>query len=418
MQGILSGEMKKNKLSNQKWYNNAVAIVIGVVTYVALTHLKEISAALRGVGSFFEAVLIGCVIAYLVNPLAVILEENIFSDVREKNVRWMLSVFVAMLAVLSVIVVLFIMLIPQLIESIALLVSNMDGYINSLSELIQGLNIPGLDVQTQINQFLDSSEDLIKTGTQLLSSSLKSILTASKGIGKNIVNAFLALILSVYLLGSKDSLKVGSKRLLKALLPDKGYNVTVTFLKRCNNILVRYISFSLLDAAIVGGVNAVFMAMTGMQYVGLVSVVVGVTNLIPSFGPVIGGAIGAFILLLVNPWHALMFIGFTLVLQTLDGYVIKPKLFGDSLGVSGLLILVSIIVFGNIMGVIGIFLAIPLAAIIDFSYEEYLLPYLERRKEMLAAEEAAEEARMKAKAAKKREAAAVAAAQTEQEQKA
>ena len=410
--------MKKKKFSNQKWYNNAVAIVIGVVTYVALTHLKEISAALRGVGSFFEAVLIGCVIAYLVNPLAVILEENIFSGVRKKNVRWMLSVFVAMLAVLSVIVVLFIMLIPQLIESIALLVSNMDGYINSLSELIQGLNIPGLDVQTQINQFLDSSEDLIKTGTQLLSSSLKSILTASKGIGKNIVNAFLALILSVYLLGSKDSLKVGSMRLLKALLPDKGYNVTVTFLKRCNNILVRYISFSLLDAAIVGGVNAVFMAMTGMQYVGLVSVVVGVTNLIPSFGPVIGGAIGAFILLLVNPWHALMFIGFTLVLQTLDGYVIKPKLFGDSLGVSGLLILVSIIVFGNIMGVIGIFLAIPLAAIIDFSYEEYLLPYLERRKKMLAAEEAAEEARMKVKAAKKREAAAVAAAQTEQEQKA
>ena len=76
-----------------------------------------------------------------------------------------------------------------------------------------------------------------------------------------------------------------------------------------------------------------------------------------------------------------MFIGFTCVLQTLDGYVIKPKLFGDSLGVSGLLILISIIVFGNIMGVIGILLAIPLAAIIDFSYEEYLLPYLERRKE-------------------------------------
>ena len=373
--------MKKNKIRNQKWYNNAVAILIGVVAYVALTHLGEISAALRGIGSFFEAVVIGCVIAYLVNPLAVILEKNIFKGIKRQPLRWMLSVFVAMFLVLAVIVILFIMLIPQLIESVSLLVSNMDGYIKSLNDLIMGLEIPGVDIQSQFNEFLASSEDLIKTGTQFLTTSLKSILTASRGIGKNIVNVFLALILSVYLLGSRDSLKAGSKRLLKALLPDRGYNYTVTFLKRCNNILVRYIIFSLLDAAIIGGVNAVFMAMAGMQYVGLVSVVVGVTNLIPSFGPVIGGAIGGFILLLVNPWHALMFIGFTCVLQTLDGYVIKPKLFGDSLGVSGLLILISIIVFGNIMGVIGILLAIPLAAIIDFSYEEYLLPYLERRKE-------------------------------------
>ena len=373
--------MKKNKIRNQKWYNNAVAILIGVVAYVALTHLGEISAALRGIGSFFEAVVIGCVIAYLVNPLAVILEKNIFKGIKRQPLRWMLSVFVAMFLVLAVIVILFIMLIPQLIESVSLLVSNMDGYIKSLNDLITGLEIPGVDIQSQFNEFLASSEDLIKTGTQFLTTSLKSILTASRGIGKNIVNVFLALILSVYLLGSRDSLKAGSKRLLKALLPDRGYNYTVTFLKRCNNILVRYIIFSLLDAAIIGGVNAVFMATAGMQYVGLVSVVVGVTNLIPSFGPVIGGAIGGFILLLVNPWHALMFIGFTCVLQTLDGYVIKPKLFGDSLGVSGLLILISIIVFGNIMGVIGILLAIPLAAIIDFSYEEYLLPYLERRKE-------------------------------------
>ena len=377
-------EMKKNKIRNQKWYNNAVAILIGVVAYVALTHLTEISAALRGIGSFFEAVLIGCVIAYLVNPLAVILEKNVFREIKKQSFRWMLSVFVAMFLVLAVIVILFIMLIPQLIESISLLVSNMDVYIKSLNDLITGLEIPGVDIQSQFSELLTSSEDLIKTGTQVLTTSLKSILTASKGIGKNIINVFLALILSVYLLGSKDSLKTGSKRLLKALLPDRGYAYTVTFIKRCNNILVRYIIFSLLDAAIVGGVNAVFMAFAGMQYVGLVSVVVAVTNLIPSFGPVIGGAIGAFILLLVNPWHALMFIIFTCILQTLDGYVIKPKLFGDSLGVSGLLILISIIVFGNIMGVIGILLAIPLAAIIDFSYEEYLLPYLERRKEKTA----------------------------------
>ena len=191
---------------------------------------------------------------------------------------------------------------------------------------------------------------------------------------------------------AKENLKNGSKRLLRSLMPQKWYDILINFVARCNSILVRYIVFTLLDGVIVGGATACFMALCRMQYVGLIAVVCGVTNLIPSFGPVIGAVIGGFILLLVNPWHALMFLGFTLILQTLDGYVIKPKLFGDSLGVSGLLILISIVLFGNIFGVVGILLAIPLAAIIDFTYEEGILPLLEARRAKLDAEEASEEA--------------------------
>ena len=124
------------------------------------------------------------------------------------------------------------------------------------------------------------------------------------------------------------------------------------------------------------------MSVMGMQYVGMISVVIAVTNLIPTFGPIIGGLIGAFILLLINPLHALIFIIFTMVLQTLDGYVIKPKLFGNSLGVSGLLILIAIIVGGKMFGVVGILLAIPFAAIIDFVYKDYLLSALEKKKDV------------------------------------
>ena len=132
-----------------------------------------------------------------------------------------------------------------------------------------------------------------------------------------------------------------------------------------------------------------------MQFAGLVSVVVGATNLIPTFGPVIGGAIGAFVLLLVKPMHALAFLIFTVVLQTLDGYIIKPKLFGNSLGVSGLLILVSIVVMGNIFGVVGILLSIPVAAILDFIYRDAFLPWLEERgerRQRLSAEKEAKDA--------------------------
>ena len=393
--------MKKNKLSNQKWYNNAVAVLIGVVSYVALTNLGTIVGALKSFSGYFTAVFIGCVIAYMVNPLASFMEENFFQGLKKQPVRWMLSVIVAMLVLILLLMCLMLMLIPQLIESISLLVGNMDGYIRTLEGMIANWNIAGIDLSEQLNEFMASSEDLIKTGTQLLTSSLSRILAASRGIGKNLLNLLLALILSIYLLGAKDSLKQGSRRLLKASMSDQWYDVVVTFLKRCNNILGRYIIFSILDAAIVGGANAVFMAIVGMQYVGLISVVVGVTNLIPSFGPMIGAVIGGFILLLVNPWHALIFLVFTAVLQTLDGYVIKPKLFGDSLGVSGFLILIAIIVFGNIWGIWGILLAIPLAAIIDFTYEEYFLPHLEARKARMVEEEEKEQRKAAQKLEKK-----------------
>ncbi|MBR3349709.1 MAG: AI-2E family transporter, partial [Solobacterium sp.] len=117
-----------------------------------------------------------------------------------------------------------------------------------------------------------------------------------------------------------------------------------------------------------------------MEYTGLISVIVALTNLIPNFGPIIGGVISGFFLLLVNPYHALMFIIFTAILQTVDAYIIKPKLFGNSLGVSGLMILISVVVFGKIFGIIGIVLAIPAAAIIEYAYSEIFLTHLENRK--------------------------------------
>ncbi len=384
--------MNRDKLKNQKWYNNAVAIVIGVVAYVILTKLNVISGTFMHVAGYFKPIILGCAMAYMVNPLAGFLKKGVFSGIKRENVKWPLSVFLAMCIVLVVLACLLLMLIPQLIQSVMLLISNMDMYLTELEKLVQDVDFWGIDIGNQLEKLMASSESIVENSTKILSSSLRSIASASADIGKNLFNMMIALILSIYLLMSKDNIRSGSKRLLRALLPQKWYDIVVNFMSRCNHILVRYIVFSMLDAVIVGGATACFMAMCKMQYVGLIAVVCGVTNLIPSFGPIIGAVIGGFILLLVNPWHALIFIGFTLILQTIDGYVIKPKLFGDSLGVSGLLILISIVLFGNIFGVIGILLAIPLAAIIDFVYEEGILPLLEARRAELDEEEAAEEA--------------------------
>ena len=132
---------------------------------------------------------------------------------------------------------------------------------------------------------------------------------------------------------------------------------------------------------IIGISNAIFMKAAGMPYIVLLSVVVGVANLVPTFGPFVGGTIGAFILVLVNPWYALWFLIFTFLIQTVDGYILKPRMFGDSLGVPAVWVLVSIIVFGRIFGILGVVVSIPLAAILTYMYRSWIMIKLEKRRE-------------------------------------
>jgi predicted PurR-regulated permease PerM len=163
-------------------------------------------------------------------------------------------------------------------------------------------------------------------------------------------------------------------------MKDERYNKWADCLNRCNKILIRYIGVDVVDGIVVGVVNFLFMIIMRMPYAALISVIVGITNLAPTFGPIVGAVIGAFILVLVNPWHALWFLIFTIILQTIDGYILKPRLFGESLGVSALMVLISIIIGGRLFGVIGILFAIPFAAIIDFVWKDYVIKKLEERK--------------------------------------
>ncbi|MBO4844968.1 MAG: AI-2E family transporter [Lachnospiraceae bacterium] len=369
--------MKLNDLRNKKWYNGMLIAVCAVILYVVLSNLTGVLGVIRTFLGYFTPLFLGCVLAYLMNPLARFFDKKVFKKMKKEKLRWSVSTVLAVITVLLMIGFILGTLIPQLVDSIKTFSGNLDGYLIALKELT---------IRWQITKYVDidklmaSSENIWKNVMEYASDNIENIVDASAGVGKSLVNWLLGLILSIYLLMAKDSVKSGVARLLKAILPQKSYTSFRTFLVRCDDILSHYIIYSLIECILIGIVNAIFMSIMGMQYVGMISVVIAATNLIPTFGPIIGGVIGAFILVLVNPWHALAFIIFALVLQTIDGYVIKPKLFGNSLGVSGLLILITIIVGGNMFGVVGILLSIPFAAIIDFVYKDYLLVALEKKK--------------------------------------
>ena len=366
----------KDKLRQKKWYPYAVAACIAVAFYVILTHLGSITSGLVTFIGYFDTVILGCVIAYIMNPLAMLFERTIFAKVGQDKFKWSLSIGAAVILLLLMAGFLLRTLIPQLMDSLIMLVSNMDVYLASLHDLIDKW---GLSEVLRSDRLFDSSEDVVKRVQSYFSQNAESLMGASAAAGRSLVKWVIAFVLSVYLLSAKTNLKNGIKHLLSTLIPEKQFNSFVSFISRCDRILVSYIVSSLIDAIIIGVLNLIFMSLMGMEYAGLISVVVAVTNLVPTFGPIVGGAVGGLILLLVKPLHALIFIIFTFILQFIDPYFIKPRLFSNTLGVSGLLIVVSVLVFGRMFGVAGILLSIPLAAILSFVYKDAILPALERR---------------------------------------
>ncbi|MCR5576831.1 MAG: AI-2E family transporter [Oscillospiraceae bacterium] len=368
--------MKHFKLSEKKWFNGAVIACIAVAFYMLLANLSTVFSSVGFFLRSFSSILLGAIFAYFLNPLAKFYEKKVLRKMKAGNTRWYLSVTLGILTALLAVILLLGTLIPQLVSSISRFSESYDEYAVSLIRMLEG---SPLEAVLNAENIETLSQNALTSISAFVRGNAGKILSAAANSGKGILTTALALIVAVYLLIDKTGVLNALWRFMTVTLHKEKADGIMDFIRRCDAILISYLKQSLLESVIVGVVNAIFMLVCGMEYIGLISVIVAVTNLIPNFGPIIGGVIGAFVLLLVNPLHALMFIIFCIVLQFVDGYILKPKLFSGSLGVSGLLILVAGIVLGEIFGVLGMLLSIPAAAILSFVYQDYFLSKLEKR---------------------------------------
>ncbi|WP_026504608.1 AI-2E family transporter [Butyrivibrio sp. NC3005] len=370
------------KWKNQNWFQYAVALCIAILFYTIINNIDGIQDCFSVLYGFISPVVLGVIIAYLLNPVMSFYERTIFSRLKQQSFRRSFSLILTVITFLLFFSVLLIALIPQIVSSLTTLFANVDEYSNTLQMLLEKLKETAAKFKLDISSFTAFSDNFLSTFKSSIPNGFNSIVNTSVNIGSGILNAVISFILAIYFLADKEHLIGGWSNLLGLLVSDKHKRDWVDFWTRCNTILLRYIGGDLLDALIVGVVNWIFMLAFGMPYAVLISLIVGVTNLAPTFGPIVGAVIGGFILVLVNPWSALWFLIFTIVLQTCDGYIIKPKLFGNTLGIASVWILVSIIVFGRVFGIVGVLLAIPFAAIIDFIYREFFLVWLKRKKDV------------------------------------
>lgn len=373
--------MKKiRELLSKPWAAYTFAACSAVILYLLLSHVSEpVAEWFQSVGKMFSPIVLGVAMAYLLNPLVNFFENKVFRKIRQVRIKHMLSVILAIVSSLLVLALLLVLLVPALIDSVTTIVNNADHYVESAQKMIARVSERFGD-NADLNSWIENLDEWVSKLLTMITDNMGTILSKITNIGSSIVNIGLGAVLAIYFLVDKENILKGINKLRKVCMTTKAYENQTVFLERCHSVFLQYILYSLLDGLIVGVSNAIFMTCMRMPYVPLVSVVVGVTNLLPTFGPIIGVVVGTVVLIFDKPILAVWFWIFCAVIQTLDANVIKPKLFHDSLGLPAVMTLISIIIGGKLFGVIGIFLAIPVTVVLRFLYNENFLPWMERNK--------------------------------------
>ncbi len=361
---------EKSKKDRARFGAYIALIIIGVIA--------GLIALFYGLGILFKIlapVVLGAFFAYILNPLVHFLETKPFKKLPEKLSN-VLATILSILVALAIVLFLILMVIPQLVDSIREMIGSISTYQAEIEDFFNRLSSStGVDF-TPVNVWLgDLSENIPKW----LRDNTNQLLQISKDAGDRIVTTTMGFVLSIYFLLDKARILAATKRFFCAALPENKYANFSKNVRRTHLILTRYIIAELVDALIVGTACAILMLIGKMPFVALISSVMAIMNLIPTFGPIIGSAIGVFFLLLNDPMKALVFLIVMAIIHAVDGYILKPKLFGSALGVSPVLVFASVIIGGRIMGVWGMLFAIPVAAIVSFLMED-LVTYLEQKK--------------------------------------
>ena len=377
--------MKEKYSGYLRWAITAVCTVTAcLIIFFLLFRSDELNEFLGKLSDTLAPVIIGAIIAYLINPLVNILDtlftklllKTKLSETKALNLSLWASVFLSMAFFLFFVYFLISLILPELYQNIMNFVSNFEGYVATITAWFSKLEVlkdnPALydNLSTTLNKMLDSLGDWVSTSLLTSLSGLLSGLTFRIiGIFNVVLDLVVGLIVTVYILSSKRKTTANAKRFTYVMFKPQTANTVLTIASRCNRIFSGFISGKLLDSLIIGILCFIGLSILGLPYPLLISVIVGVTNVIPFFGPFIGAIPSAVLILLADPTNlkpVIVFVLFIICLQQFDGNILGPKILGDSTGISALMVVVSISVGGGFFGFMGMFLGVPTFAVINY----------------------------------------------------
>jgi predicted PurR-regulated permease PerM len=367
-----------------------ISIFLGVAACILLHWLLHEFDRVKSIWNFFKTLLspfvVGAALAFVLNVPARAIEKW-FTFVKHKALRRIIAVVMTFIFVILVVFLVFWLLIPQIVATIESLIIKIPGFINGIRTGIEGMlsDNPEMMEWVMANTDLGSFDwsSLIDKAVTFAGDSITLLVggvwSAIASLSTGIFNAVISLVFAIYCLFRKEILARQARRLAYSFLPEKFCDSCVRILRLTNSTFSNFISGQCLEACVLGCLFAIAMLIFRMPYIPLVSVLVAVTALVPIVGAFVGCILGAFFILVENPIQAVWFVVMFLILQQFENNVIYPKVVGKSVGLPGMWVLLAVSIGGELMGVAGMLVMIPLASVLYTLLREITAARLEKR---------------------------------------
>ena len=364
--------MKKEKIMGTKRWIYWVSIgIVLIVIYKFLDNFSGIGKWLANLFYILMPFVIGIIIAYVLYLPSKKIEELFKNKTKLKHTRGLSIAIVYALAITAIsLIIKFI--IPIMVDSINDLVSNIQNYYNAISADELNSDIaPWL--QNNILKPIVEYIQKINFEEMFTPDKIKTYIDSAFGAVKSIVNIFIAIICSVYILAQRESIIKFINKFAKSVMKESGYRKFNKYFSSGNQILVNFISSQVIDAVVVAAITSVAMSIIGVKYSLLLGVFIGISNLIPYFGAIVGVAISIIITLLTGGWkQALIMAIVVIILQQIDANIINPRITSSRLKISPLLVIFAVTVGGAYFGVIGMFISVPIITLIKLVIEDFI----------------------------------------------
>ena len=379
-------EKKETEVKKQGEKRNQV-ITVSVATFLTfcccalffffLLRNQEFTAYSDRIFTILQPIVIGIVLAYLLNPIMMFIEvratkalnKYVKNEKRVKSLSRMIGIAGAWLFFAIIIIILIASILPTITESIMSMIRSFPDAVNNLLAWLNEVVEDGSELEVFLNDVIVNVSSWFQTWLKEtllpeLESYIASIMSGAVAGVRMVLNIFIGVVVSVYVLTTKDTFSGQAKKMVYAFFKPSQANVIIDTARKSHELFGGFISGKLLDSLIIGVLAYIILSIMKMPYTMLVSVIIGVTNVIPFFGPFIGAIPSFIIILLQDPMKSLYFLIFILILQQIDGNIIGPKILGNTTGISAFWIVFSTTFFGGLWGFPGMVLGVPLTAVI------------------------------------------------------
>lgn len=376
LQADFRGEERRKPLELHSKNIRKILLIIlfAIVAYTLVQNLGIAAEAFSWLAAVLSPFIIGLCLAFILNVPLKFLEEKVFAPVERKNFRWWdrwsrgICLTLTYLLVLLLVLVLCFLVVPELKKSFTLLAENLPGYLNELELWLKQL-MKRFDVSTAaLTRFTMDWDTLFEKLSEAMQKAMPGFLNGTvdmaAGLIGGIFNFIVGFAFSTYMLLQKEKLCQNAKKAIFAFLSRSKAESLISVGKLSNEMFAKFVSGQLTEAVIIGLLCFLGMSLFAIPYAPLIATIVSVTALIPIFGAFIGTAFGAFLLLMVRPITAVWFVLFIIVLQQIEGNFIYPKVVGGSIGLPGIWVLFAVTLGGNLFGVMGMLLGVPISAIL------------------------------------------------------